>query len=641
MSVTSSSSVLDSYIQADASARAKLFREFIAHLKALLASHRAEEAAQWARRAISVNLDYASHLSLRKVLSKAPLSGQEPIRVAVLGGPTTTQLSWILQNFLQAQGFSPRVFEGEYGLFRQSILAPNPELDTFAPQVVFLATHAEDVGGEQAPNASAEEIHHGLHREYEQWRHLWQSANSRWGCQIIQNLFDLPRWPVLGHFSRRHQASESNFFLGLNALMTREAPAYVLFHDQPSLVGLAGASAWYDPRYYHEAKLPCSPDCLVMYAHSVAALVGALKGRSRKVVVLDLDNTLWGGVVGDDGVGGLVIGQGSAVGESFVAFQRYLKALTRRGVLLAVCSKNEVSNAMEPFLKIPEMVLKPDDFAAFYANWENKANNLHRIAEDLNLGIDSFVFVDDNPTERALVRQFLPGVAVPDMPEDPAEYIGALAKHRYFEMAELTAEDFKRADFYAVDRQRRQWESQHADVEHFLASLEMVARVEPIHAVNVERSTQLINKSNQFNLTTRRYTLAEIRQKSSSPDWITLTVSLADKFGDNGLISVILAKLEESELVVDTWMMSCRVLQRGVEYAALHELAQMARARGCRRLVGLYIPTSKNGMVAQHYARMGFDKAEQDQAGASRWIKPLLPALDPCTAPIRIIRPDN
>lgn len=627
--------IFHSYIQSDAPLRATIFPAFLNALKHLVAVSRTADAGHWAKRAISVDLDYSSHLSLRRFARMNLATGKDKLRVAVLGGPTTAQLSWLLDNFLAAHGIESEIWEGEYGLFRQSILTPDPDLDAFAPHLLFIATNMLDVSVRPELEMAEEVLAHQINLEFEQWQHLWHTANARWGCQIIQNLFDIPPWHPLGHFGRRCRTSEPNVLERLNRLMAEQAPDYVALHDQQAVAFEAGgAQIWFDPRYYHEAKMPCSPECLVPYAHSVAALIAALKGKSKKVAVLDLDNTLWGGVIGDDGLGGIVVGQGSAVGESYLAFQRYLKALSRRGILLAVCSKNEAINAREPFLKIPDMVLKLDDFVAFVANWNNKADNLRRIAEELNLGLDSFIFIDDNPAERALVRRYLPEVATPDMPADPAEYIAAVARHRYFEMAALTTEDLQRSDYYIRNRQRRELESAHTDVEAFLASLEMTARVEPIYNVNLERSVQLINKSNQFNLTTRRYTLAEISQRLASPAWVTLTISLQDKFGDNGLISVILAEIRDKTLAIDTWVMSCRVLQRGVEYLAANELAMAALRCGCCRLTGMFIPTAKNGMVADHYARLGFEKTDEDPVGTTRWVRHL--AQEPVLFPTHI-----
>ena len=426
----------------------------------------------------------------------------------------------------------------------------------------------------------------------------------------------------------RQAASRANYLQRLNRLLAEQAPPFVILHDVNSLVAEAGAATWFDPRFYYEFKMPCGADSLPVYAYSVVSLLRALRGRSKKVLAVDLDNTLWGGVVGDLGPGGIVFGQGSGEGEAYVAFQAYLRDLSQRGVVLAVCSKNDPDKAREPFKRRPDMILKLADFASFAANWDNKADNLRRIADELNLKLDSFVFVDDNPAERALVRRFLPEVAVPDMPEDPAAYVPAVARYRYFETTSFTREDAARTRFYAEDSRRRELAASSADLDSFLKSLAMRMQVSPIHELNIERATQLINKSNQFNLTTRRYTLAEIRAIVADREWRTLTFSLQDSLGDNGLICVILARKQEETLSIDTWVMSCRVLQRGVEQFVRNELVSLAVQEACTGVSGTFLPTAKNALVANLYQQLGFEPAGADN-GQTFWRLSVAEGLQP------------
>jgi FkbH-like protein len=334
---------------------------------------------------------------------------------------------------------------------------------------------------------------------------------------------------------------------------------------------------------------------------------------------LDLDNTCWGGVIGDDGLGGIRLGQGDAEGEAFVAFQQYAKALKQRGVLLAVCSKNEEHIAKEVFEKHTEMVLRLDDVSCFMANWTDKAANLREIARRLNIGLNSLVFIDDNPAERALVRQLVPEVAVPELPEDPAGYIQAIEAYRYFQTLAIGKEDLQRADYYRANAERAQAFTGSANVEEYLRSLAMVARIGPITPMSLERSAQLINKSNQFNLTTQRRSAAEVLALMGDSEWLTRTVSLVDRFGDNGLISVLLAKVEGDALVIDTWLMSCRVLKRGVESLLNNNICRWAAERGLRRICGEYIATAKNDLVREHYAGLGYAKIADDGNGHTRW----------------------
>jgi FkbH-like protein len=606
--------LLHGYVQADAPARALQFPAFVKLLKAVASEEGPQAARDWAKLAASPLLDYSSLLKLRGILTTpaAPEHADRRLRLAILGGPTTTQLRQLIEIFLAAEGIAAEIYEAEYGLFRQELMNPSPELDAFAPQVILLATSVRDIL--RFPDLSSDdaEVARLADDEVSAWASLWEAANARWNATIIQNNFEVAPGGALGHYGLRHAASREHYVARLNRLFAERAPSYVVLHDLCGLAAEAGARTWFDPRFYAEFKMPCAAECLVTYAHSVVCLIRAVLGKSKKVLVLDLDNTLWGGVVGDLGAGGIRLGQGSGEGEAFLAFQRYSKDLQQRGVVLAVCSKNDDDKAREPFEKRPDMILKLSDMSVFVANWNNKADNLRTIAQRLDLKLDSFVFVDDNPAERALVRRLAPEVAVPDMPEDPAGYIQALAAHRYFETVAFTREDSSRARYYAENAQRRELSARSTDLGAFLASLSMQMRVEPVSALNIERVTQLINKSNQFNLTTRRYTLAQIQEMVDNPAWRTLTFSLRDSLGDNGLIAIILMRKTAAALDVDTWVMSCRVLQRGVENFCRNEIVELARREACAEIQGTYIPTAKNGMVANHFAGLGFE-----QTGAS------------------------
>ncbi len=481
-------------------------------------------------------------MALRRYMPtrKAGESTTAALRLAILGGSTTTQLRQFIEAFLASEGMDAEVYEGDYGLFRQEILTPGSGLDAFGPQVIFLATGARDVARFPAIEMDDEAVGRVAAEEFEDWSRLWETANARWNATVIQNNFEIAPGSVMGHYRLRHPGAREHYLERLNQMMADRAPAYVVLHDLQGLAAEAGARSWFDPRFYLEFKMPCGPECLVAYAHSVFSLLRAVVGKSKKVLVLDLDNTLWGGVIGDLGPGGIRLGQGSGEGEAFLSFQKYVKELQRRGILLAVCSKNDDANAREPFEKRADMILRLADFSCFVANWENKADNLRTIAEWLELKLDSFVFVDDNPAERAIVRQFAPEVAVPDMPDDAAGYMQALALHRYFETVAFTREDTARSRYYSENAQRKEIAARSTDLNAFLASLAMRMKVEDINDLNLERVTQLVNKSNQFNLTTRRYTAAQVREIARSPEWLTLTFSLADNLGDNGLICAIL-----------------------------------------------------------------------------------------------------
>lgn len=367
-----------------------------------------------------------------------------------------------------------------------------------------------------------------------------------------------------------------------------------------------GISAWHSEIFWHQAKQDVVPTAAPLYGDLVGRLLAAAVGRSAKCAVLDLDNTLWGGVVGDDGLDGLVLGQGSAEGEAFLAFQQYLKALSARGVILAVCSKNDEANALAVFERHPEMLLRRSDIACFIANWQDKAANIRQIAQELNIGLDSIVFIDDNPFERHLVRGALPMVAVPEFPEEPALMAQCIADAGYFEALNLTEEDRIRGAQYQANTQRAAMAASTTDLDGYLRSLDMRLLWTRFDRAGLSRITQLINKTNQYNLTTRRYQEADVAAMIGDPSIVGLQLRLTDRFGDNGIIAIVIVRLAGHDAVIDSWLMSCRVLGRQVERATLSVLCALVLERGATRLVGRYIPTAKNALVAGHYEKLGF-----------------------------------
>jgi FkbH-like protein len=390
--------------------------------------------------------------------------------------------------------------------------------------------------------------------------------------------------------------------------------------DIAGLAETVGLANWHSPSEWNMAKLPFAQNFLPLYADHVCRLLGALSGKSRRCLVLDLDNTLWGGVIGDDGLQGIRIAQGDPEGEAYLDFQRYALSLRERGIVLVVSSKNEDATARLPFREHAEMILREEHFAVFQANWDDKATNLQAIAEELALGIDSLVFADDNPFERALVRSKLPQVAVPEMPAEPSLYARTLSAAGYFEAGVFSEEDLRRASYYDGNARRAALQSQSGDIREYLASLEMEIAFQPFDETGRARIAQLINKSNQFNLTTRRYTEAEVEQVQKDATCFTLQVRLADKLGDNGMISVIICRTAGDTWEIDTWLMSCRVLGRGVEQMVLRELTVRAAMQNIRRLAGAYRPTDRNKLVEGHYARLGFTLHAQNPDGSTTWV---------------------
>lgn len=602
--------------------RHSAFIHFLKELKQAARDGHNVEVSQGIRSAVSPTLDYTSAEGLcrlyRRIKPNLPSSARRT-KIAVLASFTANQLVSYIELFLFALGLEVELHVADFGTFRQEILDPDSELYRFEPEIVFIATTWHDLG--HIPNLADEPstVADRWHAEVADWSMLWQTAHTKLGCQIIQNNFAPPPWRVLGNHEKRHIAGLARFIGRTNESLADSAPPYVTIHDVDHLSANVGRREWGDERFYHVAKIPCGPEHLVDYGHSVASLIGAQLGKSKKCLVLDLDNTLWGGVIGDEGLGGIRIGQGNAEGEAFVAFQRYALALSERGVILAVCSKNEDTIAREVFEKHTEMVLRLENISCFVANWNDKAANLRMIAETLNIGLNSIVFVDDNPAERALVRQFVPEVAVPEIPLDPQGYIEAIDRQRYFETISLGGDDFKRTLFYRENAERQHASADITDLATFLASLQMAAVIEPINGTSLDRSVQLINKSNQFNLTTRRYSTSQVMTMIEDEATITRTVKLSDRFGDNGLISVLVSRVEGRVLVIDTWLMSCRVLKRGVESLLMNHLESLARNLQLQSIRGEYIATEKNMLVKDHYEKLGFARIRNGTDDHTHW----------------------
>jgi FkbH-like protein len=435
--------------------------------------------------------------------------------------------------------------------------------------------------------------------------------------------------------SPRYLTGEFNRRLALQA---RQA-SHLLF-DVNGLANLVGQATWSAARYWYAAKYPFATVMIPLYADHVMRMISAHMGRSRRVLVLDLDNTIWGGIVGDDGIEGLALGTGTPMGETYSALQRMALSYKERGILLCVSSKNDEAIALEAFRHHPEMILREEDIAAFRVNWDDKAANIKAISETIDLGLDSFVFLDDNPAERKRVRDALPAVAVPELPEDPSEWITVLQAAGYFEQPGFSKEDRLRAGFYQANARRAAQLERIGNHDDYLRSLEMTLSISAFDAAGRKRIAQLISKSNQFNLTTRRYSEAEVASVASSPDAVTLQARLHDIFGDNGMISAVICLQQDRRWEIDTWIMSCRVLGRRVEETILQHLVRRARAAGITELIGRYIPTAKNNLVRDHFSRLGFSLTDALPSGETTW-RLVVSSYGDKDLPIRIDAPPS
>lgn len=591
-----------------------------------------------ASRAPRIPTDVASILRKRESLKKELLEQSNLLqtKVAILGGSTTVEVKKTLELFLLGHGIQPSFYESGYNRYSEDVLFENPDLWSFKPDVVFIHTTWRNVSEFPGLMESKADVEERIQREVSRFEALWDKIHKDLGAVIIQNNFDLPDLRPLGNLEASESFGRVNFLQNLNAAFADYARNHsrFLINDILYTSAQVGLGEWFGSTYWYNFHMALSPKATVALAQNVASIVKSIYGKSKKCLVLDLDNTLWGGVIGDDGVQGLVLGRDHAVGESFLDFQRYVKALQQRGVILAVCSKNDLENAKEGFTH-PDSVLKLEDFSVFKANWNPKPGNIREIAEELNIGMDSLVFVDDNPAERALVAEQLPEVAVPDVGAHVSRYAAILERDGYFEVDKIVQDDLSRAAFYNSNAQRSEHQAGFRDYGEFLASLDMTAEIAPFSSVYLERITQLINKTNQFNLTTRRYTGAEVEAISRDSGFITLYGRLADKFGDNGLVSVLIARTADDTAEIDVWLMSCRVLGREMEVAMFDALIELCRARGIRKIIGVYIPSKKNGMVAEHYPKLGFSAADGSSAKNQRWQCEIQDAHTPKTRHIR------
>lgn len=539
-------------------------------------------------------------------------------KVAVLGGSTTNEVADQLGLFLLQYGIEAEFYQSEYAQYWQDAVFGNAELDAFAPDVIYIHTSWRNISQFPAAAASAGEIDAMLEGEYARFEAMWKALEQKFHCPIIQNNFDRPNYRLMGNRDIWDPHGRSSFISRLNQKFYAYAAAQEHFYinDIDYLSADYGLTAWGDAFYWHMYKYALCLDAIPSLANSVANIIKSLYGRNKKALVLDLDNTLWGGVVGDDGVDGIAVGPEVPEGQVYAEFQSYCKALQSIGVILAVDSKNEEANALAG-LNHPDGVLRPADFVAIKANWEPKDQNLRAIAAELDLGADSFVFADDNPAERAIVAAQVPGVAVPAL--DGAEnYIKLLDHGGYFEVTALSGEDLKKTQLYHAKAQAAQAQAAFADYGEYLDSLQMTAVIRPFEPVYIQRIAQLTNKSNQFNLTTLRCSEEEIRAMAGSADWLCLYGKLADKFGDNGVVTVVAGRQEGETLCLRLWLMSCRVLKRGMEDAMMDTLVADAAARGVKVIEGYYYPTAKNAMVRDFYAGMGFAKTAED-AGGTTW----------------------
>ncbi len=567
--------------------------------------------------------DYSALTDHRKRTRRELLNdGSKRIKknIAVLGGSTTNDIIKTLEVFLLAEGIEPTFYESEYNRFWQDAMFENPELREFAPDIIYIHTSYRNIA-QFLPEVSdsEDEIDAKLNERFAYYEKMWEKLSIEYGCPIIQNNFELPPYRLFGNRDCYDAHGAVSFAVKLNAKFADYARVHQGFFicDLNYVASCFGLDKWFDESAWYMYKYAFSLDAVPSVAFNLSHIIKSIFGKNKKVLALDLDNTLWGGVVGDDGVEGIEIGEETATSECFKAFQEYVKKQKDIGIMLTIASKNDHENAIAG-LNHPEGVLRPDDFIVIKANWETKDRNLVATANEMDLGIDSFVFADDNPTERALVERSIKGIAIPKF-DSPSEYIHNIDRNGYFEVTNFSADDLKRNDMYKANVKRAELATEFVDYTEYLLSLNMFGEIKPFAPVYMQRITQLTNKSNQFNLTTKRYTQPEIEAAASDGKHITLYGKLSDSFGDNGVVSVVIGEIIDDDCDIELWLMSCRVLKKNMEYAMLDTLVSECKARGIKKIIGHYYPTAKNNMVRGLFADFGFLKIQEDEAGNTKW----------------------
>ncbi|MBR4729904.1 MAG: HAD family hydrolase [Prevotella sp.] len=545
-----------------------------------------------------------------KKLAKVELDVPK-MKVALLGDTATQLLVTAIKGEAVDRGINLDLYEGEYSQVERQLMDPTSELYEFDADIIIVFQSTHKLG----------EYHSSLPMENQA---LLAEERLSFIASLCENplfankkliYFNYPEIEdtVFGSYANKVESSFSYQVRKLNFELMNLARQYpnLFICDIAGLQNLFGRQFMFAPNVYMTTEMVLSVNALPYVASRVVDIIAAIKGQFKKCLILDLDNTVWGGVIGDDGLEGIELGHGLGIGKAFTEFQMWIKKLKQRGIIICVTSKNNEDTAKEPFEKHPDMILKLDDIAVFQANWETKVDNIRTIQGILNIGFDSMVFLDDNPFERNMVRENISGITVPELPEDPAMYLEYLYSLNLFETASYSNADKDRTKQYQVEAKRVSLSKTFTNEADFLKSLNMISTVSGFTKFNTPRVAQLSQRSNQFNLRTIRYTEADIESMAQDPDVIDLSFTLEDKFGDNGLIAVIIMKKQDEDtLFVDTWFMSCRVLKRGMENFTLNTMVEYAKAKGYKRIVGEYIPTPKNKMVEMHYPNLGFSRIE-------------------------------
>lgn len=553
--------------------------------------------------------------ALKKELNSLPIAADVlVIKVAILGGATTNILKDALEVFLKALGFAPSFYESEYNRYFEEAVYDNSNLLNFNPDIIYIHTTTLDIDSFPSANATKEDVDDLLNKQLDKYKLMWEKLKQIPVKYIFQNNFPLLPYRTLGNLEVSHHAGKTNFINKFNQTLLASLGEQKNVHlfDLSYIASTWGLTKWYDSSQWYSSKYPYSLEATIFVAKKFSLWLSSFFGKAKKCLVLDLDNTLWGGVIGDDGVQGILLGEDTPAGQAYCQFQSYLRELKNRGVILAICSKNDISNVQEG-LNHPDSLLKIDDFASVQASWGPKTEGIKNIANELNIGLDSLVFVDDNPAERELIRLQLPMVAVANINDDVTNFIPTLDELFFFETPHLDKEDINKNFRYQQNKERELFSSQFSSYHDFLKSLKMQAEMGPFTPLYLERITQLFNKTNQFNLTMKRVTSLEVEDWMNSKKHITLYSKLQDQFGDNGLVSAMVGEIDNHQLNISMWVMSCRVFKRDLEFAMFNSLKEICLKQGITSIKGCYTPGPKNHIVKNLYQELGFNKTNDNE----------------------------
>lgn len=552
----------------------------------------------------------------KKVIKRELLSLPESFflkkKIAILGGSTTHDIKNILELFLLNYGIQPCFYESEYNRYYEDAMFPNQILQEFAPDIIYFHTSNRNLLQYPSIMDTEQDIEWLLESTYERFERMWEHIRQEYHCPIIQNNFEPPFFRLLGNQDVSNVHGHRNFINRLNEKFYQYAQSHSNFfiHDIAYESAVYGLEKWSDPYYWYMYKYAMCVPAIPYTAFELAKIMKSIFGKNKKVLCLDLDNTLWGGIIGEEGEESIEIGAETSLGQTYQEFQMYLKSLKEMGVLLTVNSKNDPAVALKG-LRHPDSILREEDFVKIKANWNPKDQNLFEIASEMHLLAESFVFVDDNPAEREIVRNRFPDVSIPEMVQ-PEHYINILDRSGFFEFTMFSHEDWKRNKMYIENAKRIEAQADFSNYQDYLKSLNMQASIKKFEPMYLSRISQLTNKTNQFNLTTKRYSQSEIEKIFEDKTRITLYGKLEDRFGDNGVVSVIVGKIRGKSLHIELWLMSCRVLKRDMEYAMMDELVRVCQNAGLENIYGYYYPTAKNNMVKDFYHAQGFDKISEN-----------------------------